>query len=144
MNVIPKCVPPKILHQRINHFTVNGQSQGAILEQYNKKMKKVAFSESEDSFAFSFASGGLDQLTKMRKKLFDVLGASDHQSSESPDMDYGADIDSVVKIMIGGKAFTIAENRSASDIKTADGEESLQNENSNILAMSNSVGMLVP
>ena len=76
MNVIPKCVPPKILHQRINHFTVNGQSQGAILEQYNKKMKKVAFSESEDSFAFSFASDGLDQLTKMRKKLFDVLGSS--------------------------------------------------------------------
>jgi hypothetical protein len=68
-------------------------------------------------------------------KLFDVLGASDHQSSESPDIDYGADIDSVVKIMIDGKAFTIVENRSASDIKTAGGEESLQNENSNILAM---------
>ena len=33
------------------------------------------------------------------------------------------------------KAFTIVENRSASDIKTADGEESLQNEKSNILAM---------
>lgn len=126
-------VPPAIREQRVTFFTHQGQSQGAILEQYNKAMKHTIVRESE--VAFKAGSGGLEQMSEMRRKLFELAGVKEKASHGHFDISYVMDVDAMVGLLEHGGAYKVVPNRTAKKIMTCDGSEQLVSAESNSCAM---------
>lgn len=126
-------VPRVILNQKIVFFTHQGQSTGAILEQFNKKMKHTVARESE--IAFKVGSGGLEQMTDMRNKLCSIARVTQQVSQEHSEISYEMDVDAIVGLLVRGKAYEIVEGRSVEEVRTADNKDPLHSKYSNSVSM---------
>lgn len=126
-------VPPVIRGQRVTFFTHQGQSHGAILEQGNKKMKKTIMRES--SHAFKAGSGGMEQLSVLEAKLYEIARVKRKETAPHCEISYVADVDAIEDLIVKGKAYVVVPNRPVGNIRTCDGSELLGSKDSNSVSM---------
>ena len=76
-------------------------------------------------------SGGLEELGDLERRLYEIAHVKKVVTKPQCDISYTADVDSLTSLLLEGGAYTVVPHRSASEIRTCDGKDTLATKESN-------------